>query len=95
MQVDLPIDKAVVLLDIGFVDSNRGFILGTRQTLLETQDGGKTWEKREVPNLDEGINYRFTSITFNGEDGWIVGYVSPHSLDERMAGPLCFPHFTL
>lgn len=58
----------------GFVDDKRGFLLGTRQTLLETNDGGRTWEKREIPAaLDEGINYRFNSISFNGEEGWIVG----------------------
>lgn len=26
-----------------------------------------------MPNLDEGINYRFTSISFDGDEGWIVG----------------------
>lgn len=51
-----------------------GFILGTGQTLLETKDGGKTWESREVPQAqDEGINYRFLSISFSGKEGWIVG----------------------
>ena len=25
-----------------------GFLLGTRQTLLETFDGGKTWEQRNI-----------------------------------------------
>lgn len=37
-----------------------GFLLGTRQTLLETFDGGKTWNPREVEAArDEGFNYRF------------------------------------
>jgi hypothetical protein len=27
-----------------------GFILGTRQTVLETLDGGKTWEQRFLGN---------------------------------------------
>jgi len=75
-KVPLPISKETVLLDVGFdgTDPNHGFLLGTRQTLLETKDGGKTWENREVPQaLDEGINYRFDSISFNGKEGWIVG----------------------
>lgn len=92
-----------------------GFLLGSRQTLLETFDGGKTWEPRTVeaarvracctkllladgsgwsgsrsrqsgngslsPALvfvppflqDEGFNFRFNSISFNGDEGWIVG----------------------
>lgn len=37
-----------------------GFLLGTRQTLLETLDGGKTWEARDIEAAkDEGFNYRF------------------------------------
>jgi photosystem II stability/assembly factor-like uncharacterized protein len=48
--------------------------LGSRQTLLETKDGGRTWESRQVAAAeDEGFNYRFTSISFAGQEGWIVG----------------------
>lgn len=73
-QVDLGVDQGIVLLDIGMVDDNHGFLLGTRQTLLETFDGGKTWESRTVEAAqDEGFNYRFTSISFSGDEGWIVG----------------------
>jgi photosystem II stability/assembly factor-like uncharacterized protein len=73
-KVDLPIAREIVLLDIGFSDDKHGFLLGTRQTLLETEDGGRTWGTREVPAaLEEGINYRFNSISFNGMEGWIVG----------------------
>jgi photosystem II stability/assembly factor-like uncharacterized protein len=51
-----------------------GFLLGTRQTLLETMDGGKSWTPRSVQAAqDEGFNYRFNSISFNGTEGWIVG----------------------
>ncbi|GAB4823026.1 hypothetical protein N2152v2_010072 [Parachlorella kessleri] len=74
--VDLPVEKGVVLLDIGFTgtDPNHGFLLGTRQTLLETFDGGKTWAPRSVAAAqDEGFNFRFNSISFKGDEGWIVG----------------------
>lgn len=74
--VDLPVPNEVVMLDIGFTGDNadHGFLLGTRQTLLETLDGGKTWEKRIIESArDEGFNYRFTSISFSGNEGWIVG----------------------
>lgn len=51
-----------------------GFLLGTRQTLLETKDGGNTWVPRSIPAAeDEDFNYRFNSISFKGKEGWIVG----------------------
>lgn len=51
-----------------------GFLLGTRQTLLETKDGGNTWVPRSIPSAeDEDFNYRFNSISFMGKEGWIVG----------------------
>ncbi|CAG9461873.1 unnamed protein product [Pedinophyceae sp. YPF-701] len=72
--VDLPIDPAVVLLDIFMKDDKNGFLVGTRQTLLRTTDGGNTWEKLSVPALaEEGFNYRFNSVSFIGDEGWIVG----------------------
>ena len=76
--VNLPLDpeNPVVLLDIAFVPGNpqRGYLLGTRQTILETTDGGKTWTKKELAAAqDEGFNYRFNSISFSGNEGWIVG----------------------
>jgi len=33
-----------------------GFLLGTRQTLLETFDGGKTWASRSVEAAQVGTN---------------------------------------
>ncbi|CAI9275336.1 unnamed protein product [Lactuca saligna] len=75
-RVYLPIDPGVVLLDIAFVpeDPSHGFLLGTRQTLLETKDGGSTWVSRSISSAeDEDFNYRFNSISFKGKEGWIVG----------------------
>lgn len=51
-----------------------GFLLGTRQTLLETKDGGNTWVSRSISSAeDEDFNYRFNAISFKGKEGWIVG----------------------
>jgi Photosynthesis system II assembly factor YCF48 len=75
-QVSLPVEPGVVLLDIAFTDSDpkHGFLTGTRQTLLETKDGGKTWEPRFFESVEEeGINYRYNSISFSGDEGYIVG----------------------
>lgn len=74
--VSLPIEDGVVLLDIAFTgsDPKHGFLTGTKQTLLETFDGGKTWEPRYIESVDEeGINYRYNAVSFNGSEGWIVG----------------------
>ncbi|XP_047262431.1 uncharacterized protein LOC107857594 isoform X2 [Capsicum annuum] len=75
-RVFLPIDPGVVLLDIAFVpdDPNHGFLLGTRQTILETKDGGSTWVPRSIASAEEeDFNYRFNSISFKGKEGWIIG----------------------
>ena len=74
--VDLPLEPGVILLDIAFVpdDPKHGFLLGTRQTILETFDGGKTWDFKSIPAaFDDDVNYRFNSVSFNGKEGWIVG----------------------
>ncbi len=67
--VKLPADTTV--LDIGFTSKNHGWLVGTHTTLMETSDGGSTWEPREL-NLD-GADYRLTSVSFRGDDGWIAG----------------------
>ncbi|KAG0477769.1 hypothetical protein HPP92_012488 [Vanilla planifolia] len=75
-RVYLPVDSGIVLLDIAFVpdDLSHGFLLGTRQTILETKDGGITWFPRAIPAAEEeDFNYRFNSISFKGKEGWIVG----------------------
>lgn len=75
-RIYLPIDAGVVLLDISFVpdDPNHGFLLGTRQTILETKDGGQSWVPRSIASAEEeDFNYRFNSISFRGKEGWIVG----------------------
>lgn len=51
-----------------------GFLLGTRQTILETKDGGNSWFPRSIPSAeDEDFNYRFNSVSFMGKEGWVVG----------------------
>ena len=76
-KVDLPLEPGVILLDIAFTDAEakHGFLLGTRQTILETFDGGKTWDAKDLGQdvIDDEVNYRFNSVSFNGDEGWIVG----------------------
>ncbi|AKG23142.1 photosynthesis system II assembly factor Ycf48 [Calothrix sp. 336/3] len=70
------------LLDIAFVNnSNHGYLVGSNTTLLETNDGGDTWQPIKL-QLDDD-KYRFNSVSFQGDEGWIVGEPSLllHSLD--------------
>lgn len=60
------------LQDISFTDNlQRGWLVGSKSTLLETTDGGQTWQPI---NLDLGNqNYLFSAVSFCGQEGWIVG----------------------
>lgn len=69
--VSVPTDAN--LLDLSFVDGQHGWLTGTNSTLLETADGGTTWEPRTL-ELDQA--YRFNSISFSGNEGWIAGQPS-------------------
>ena len=48
-------------LDIGFVDEKKGFLVGTDRLILETNDGGDSWEERKLELPVEG-NFRLLSI---------------------------------
>ncbi|MBW4582442.1 MAG: photosynthesis system II assembly factor Ycf48 [Tildeniella nuda ZEHNDER 1965/U140] len=61
------------LLDLSFIDAQHGWLTGTGSTLLETTDGGTTWEPR---NLELDQAYRFNSVSFSGDEGWIAGQPS-------------------
>lgn len=58
--------------DIAFTDDrDRGWLVGSDSTILETTDGGKTWQPRNLSLGDQ--KYRFTSVSFAGSEGWITG----------------------
>ncbi len=60
------------LQDLAFAgDLKHGWVVGSDATLLETIDGGNTWENRKLELGDQ--KYRFNSISFKGDEGWIVG----------------------
>jgi photosystem II stability/assembly factor-like uncharacterized protein len=61
------------LADVSFTDDpQHGWMVGNNATLLETQDGGTTWELRSL-DLGENQRYSFLSVSFSGEEGWIAG----------------------
>lgn len=60
------------LMDIAFTGNPmHGWLVGSQSTLLETTDGGETWQPREL-DLG-GQKHRFNSVSFNGQEGWIAG----------------------
>ena len=59
-------------LDVAFTDPNHGFLVGSNRLIMETNDGGASWEERSL-TLPEEENFRLISIDFNGQEGWIVG----------------------
>jgi photosystem II stability/assembly factor-like uncharacterized protein len=71
------------LFDIGFTgNSQHGYLVGSNATLLETKDGGNTWQPLKLELDDE--RYRFNSVSFSGNEGWIAGEPSLllHTTDE-------------
>ncbi|MEO5925070.1 MAG: YCF48-related protein [Bryobacteraceae bacterium] len=68
------------LLRVHFLDANHGFAVGREKTVLETQDGGKTW--KPVPAAQEPTGNRsfavYSQIAFlNGQSGIITGSAVP------------------
>ena len=71
--IQVPVDST--LSDIAFTqDPRHGWIVGSRNTLLESQDGGDTWQVRELALGDQP--YTFTSVDFAGNEGWVTGIPS-------------------
>ncbi|NJK37466.1 MAG: photosynthesis system II assembly factor Ycf48 [Oscillatoriales cyanobacterium RM2_1_1] len=67
-----PVATTGNLLDVAFIEnSDHGWIVGSEATLLETTDGGKTWEAKVLDLGEEKV--RFNSVSFRGSEGWVVG----------------------
>ena len=68
----LQLPKESVLSDIAFTDDpDHGWLVGSRNTLMETRDGGDSWTVRDLDLGDRP--YTFTSIDFSGDEGWVTG----------------------
>ncbi len=81
-RIDLPTDKT--LLDVAFTetDPDHGWLVGDKGTLIETRDGGRTWDIKSL--LADKDDYYLTSISFKGAEGWIAGEpkLMLHTTDE-------------
>lgn len=67
----IPLSTDSSVLDISFIDSDHGWLVGSESTLMETLDRGKTWQPRPLALGD--IEYRLTSVSFAGQEGWVAG----------------------
>ncbi|MGP1374771.1 MAG: photosynthesis system II assembly factor Ycf48 [Almyronema sp.] len=68
----LQLSTEATFSDIAFTgDGSHGWLVGNYSTLLESRDGGETWEPRQL-DLDDK-RYTFTSVSFDGREGWITG----------------------
>jgi len=72
-RVPVPFEDTVY--DIDFDSPTHGYLVGSRGSFAETNDGGKTWEPRAFSNLDaeEEITYRFQVVSFKDGEGWVLG----------------------
>jgi len=59
-------------LDVDFLDDKRGFLVGSNRLIMQSNDGGKSWEKRNL-EISSEENFRLLDIDFKGEEGWLIG----------------------
>ena len=68
----VPLNTRSNALDVAFSDENHGLLVGSNRLILETNDGGMSWQERDL-DLPAEENFRLISIDFSGDEGWIVG----------------------
>ena len=70
-------------LDVDFIDNDHGFLVGSNRLIMESTDGGETWEKRSL-DISAEENFRLLDIDFKGSEGWLIGQPSlvMHTVDE-------------
>ena len=68
----VPLENRANPLDLAFDTESHGFLVGSNRLILETSDGGATWQERAL-DLPPEENFRLISIDFQGSEGWIAG----------------------
>lgn len=68
----IPLNTRSSGLDLAFSDENHGILVGSNRLILETSDGGRSWQERNL-DLPAEENFRLISIDFAGNEGWIAG----------------------
>ena len=79
------------LLRVWFLDEKHGFGVGLQKTIVETKDGGRSWNPVEVAGRPEG-NAAYTAYTHivfgSAKRGVIVGGSQPPRREDGMRGSL-------
>ena len=75
------------LLQVCFLDENKGWAVGARKSAYKTSDGGKTWSRvAEAAQVNSKVeNTTFTTVSFaDYKNGMIVGQSMPPQPDTRL-----------
>ena len=56
-------DDQANALDVDFIDDKNGFLVGSNRLIMESNNGGETWEKRNL-DLPSEENFRLLDIDF-------------------------------
>ncbi|WP_353674368.1 photosynthesis system II assembly factor Ycf48 [Synechocystis sp. LKSZ1] len=68
----IALDTDSTFADLAFTaDPQHGWLVGTKETIFETTDGGDTWQQRGIDLAGEKAS--FTAVSFSGQEGWITG----------------------
>ncbi len=69
-------------LDIDFINEENGFLVGSNRLIMETKDGGQTWDRKSL-DISSEENFRLLDIDFKGQEGWLIGQPSlvMHTID--------------
>ncbi len=69
----VPLPTDATLSDVAFTGNDQhGWLVGKSATLLETNDGGQSWQLRSL-DLGDDLRYSFNSVSFSGDEGWVTG----------------------
>ena len=52
----------LIPLDVDFIDEKNGFLVGSNRLIMESNDGGETWEKRNL-DLPSEENFRLLDLS--------------------------------
>ena len=64
----VPVKTLASLHAVDFLDSERGWIAGSRGTLLTSVDGGKSWKPEKPFTQDNLVDIHFV----DSENGWLL-----------------------
>ena len=71
----ITLESDAIFSDLDFTSDNQhGWLVGTKDTIFETNDGGNTWQPKLIDLGDEKVSY--TDVSFYGDEGWITGQPS-------------------